>query len=297
MNNLPKVSVIIPTDKYPHLIGRAIRSVLNQTYQNFEIVIIDGSPNDETEKAIQPYLIDSRICYIRQKEIHNDSLGRNIRSPAKARKEAIKVAKGKYIAILDSDDAWCDQRKIEKQVQFLEYHSDYVLCGGGMIIFEENSKTSHIKMLTPEKDEDIRKSMLFFCPFVHGSIMFRKNIYEEVGGYYEKWCYGPPEDWDLCARLGIVGKLYNFQDYFLHCTMRSDTAKLFSRGAMKKAFWTFRLMTKYRDDYPHFYKALLYFSVGCIYSIFLFPFRGILKPVRSKIRKIFNNFIGVSFSK
>ena len=296
MSQQPLVSVIIPTYNREKYIKKALESALNQTYKNIEIVIINGSPNDETEKVIKPYLVDSRIKYVHQPEIHTNTV-KNRANIAKARNKAIKISKGKYIAILDDDDFWSDEKKLEKQVQFLENHPDYVLCGGGMIIFEENSKTSHIKMLTPEKDEDIRKSMLFSCPFVHGSVVFRKNIYEKVGGYNEKLYYGHPEDWDLCARLGRVGKLYNFQDYFLHCTIRPDTAKGFRRGAFKKAFRIFRLITKYRNDYPHFYKSFLYFLVSHIYSIFLFPFQGILKPVVSKIRKRFNNFVGISFSK
>ena len=71
MNQQPLVSVIIPTYNRAEYVKKAVESVLNQTYKNIEIIVVDGSLNDETEKILQPYLIDSRIKYIRQKERHN----------------------------------------------------------------------------------------------------------------------------------------------------------------------------------------------------------------------------------
>lgn len=204
------------------------------------------------------------------------------------------MSRGEYIARLDDDDIWCDQRKLEKQVGFLETHPDYVLCGGGLIIREENLRNLlTLKWLNPEKDEEIRKAMLFGTMFASSSVVFRKNAYEEVGGYDEELDYC--EDWNLWLKLGRVGKLYNFPDYFFHYSQDSKVFK--TKWREKFARTGLKLIIKYRNDYPHFYKAFLYFLVSYIYSVFLFPFRGILKPVRSKIRKKFNKFVGISFPK
>ena len=96
--NFPKVSVIIPTYNRPHLIGRAIQSILNQTYQNFEIVVIDDSPNDETEKVVKKFG-DDRIMYIRNKK-RRGFIG--------AKNQGVKEADvdSKYIAFLDDDDEY-----------------------------------------------------------------------------------------------------------------------------------------------------------------------------------------------
>lgn len=94
----PKVSVIIPTYKRPHLIRRAIRSVLNQTYQNFKIIVIDDSPDDKTEKTIKE-LNDKRIKYIRN-QIRRGFVG--------AKNQGVEMSSpdSKYIAFLDDDDEY-----------------------------------------------------------------------------------------------------------------------------------------------------------------------------------------------
>jgi len=107
----PKVSVIIPTYKRPHLIGRAVQSLLNQTYQNFEIVIIDDSPSDETEKVVKG-LDDIRIKYTRNK-VRRGFIG------AKNQGVEESSADSKYIAFLDDDDEYFPLF-LEKTIKKLE---------------------------------------------------------------------------------------------------------------------------------------------------------------------------------
>ncbi len=103
-NNFPKVSVIIPTYNRPNLIKRTIKSVLNQTYQNFEIIVVDDSPNDETEKVVKSFN-DKRIKYFKIEECKEGS--------AAARKKNFGVKhsnpNSQYIAFLDDDDEWLPQ--------------------------------------------------------------------------------------------------------------------------------------------------------------------------------------------
>jgi len=110
--NNPKVSVIIPTYNRPHLIGRAIKSVLDQTYQNFEIIVIDDSPNEETKKVIEGFN-DKRIVHI-----HNQTQT----SPHHAKNQGIKMAspESKYIAFLDDDDDEFLPHFLEKTIAELE---------------------------------------------------------------------------------------------------------------------------------------------------------------------------------
>ncbi len=110
--NKPKVSVVIPTYNRPHLIRRAIQSVLNQTYQNFEIIVVDDSPNDETEKVVKSFK-DNRIKYLHNKEKTN---------LPKARNQGVRKSSpdSKYIAFLDDDDdEWLPQF-LEKTIRRLE---------------------------------------------------------------------------------------------------------------------------------------------------------------------------------
>jgi glycosyltransferase domain-containing protein len=282
----PKVSVIIPTYNRPQLVKRAIESVLKQTYQNFEIIIIDGSPNNETERVVQQYLNDSRIRYFHEPDVHTNTV-KDRTNIAKARNKAIKLARGEYIAPLDDDDFWCDERKLEKQVQFLLQNPEYVLCGGRVIrIVKKNSEEKlFFREVYPENDENIRKMMLFaggYGNIVHSTIMFRKKDFESVGGYEEK--YPLREDWDLHLKLGKIGKLYNFKEYFgcyeIGAHIREHPK--YVRECWKDAF---RVIMKYRKDYPGFCKALCFYLICYLYTFLPSFLRKPLKRLKNQVFK------------
>ena len=102
----PTVSVVIPTYNRAHLVGRAIQSVLNQTYQDFEIIVVDDGSTDNTEEVVKSFN-DPRIRYIRHDQNRGGSAARNT---------GIKMARGEYIAFQDSDDEWLPE-KLEKQMK------------------------------------------------------------------------------------------------------------------------------------------------------------------------------------
>lgn len=102
----PKVSVIIPTYNRAHVLGRALRSVLNQAYQDFELIVVDDGSSDATVEVMSGFA-DSRIRYLHHEEN---------RGAAAARNSGIKAARGEYVAFLDSDDEWLPE-KLEKQIE------------------------------------------------------------------------------------------------------------------------------------------------------------------------------------
>lgn len=106
----PVFSVIIPTYNREKLIGRAIDSVLNQTFKDFELIIVDDGSTDNTKEIIERYT-DQRIRYI-----YKENGGQN-----SALNKGIEFAKGKYVAFLDSDDEWLDE-KLRKV--YIKYHTD-----------------------------------------------------------------------------------------------------------------------------------------------------------------------------
>ena len=103
------VSVVIPTYNRAHLVGRAIQSVLNQTYQDFEIIVVDDASTDNTEEVVKSFN-DPRIRYVRHDQNRGGSAARNT---------GIKTALGEYIAFQDSDDEWLPE-KLEKQMRVFE---------------------------------------------------------------------------------------------------------------------------------------------------------------------------------
>lgn len=266
MKNSLLVSVVLPTYKREERLRKAIESVLNQTYKNLELIVIDDTPDDSIFNVISE-IKDSRIIYIQNKE----RLGF-----VKSLNKGVSLAKGKYIARIDADDSWLNFKKLEKQVNFLEKHPDYVLCGGGVIITDEKGKEI-VRFLDPEKDEEIRKSILFLSNFVHSSVVFRKNVFNLVGGYDEE--LKQSEDRDLWLKLGKVGKFYNFQEYFVNYLQSKE-----SRSNKKKQFEIATVLRKkYRKDYPSFYKATIF---SYFYYFYYFFLRKLLYPISPKLRKI-----------
>jgi glycosyltransferase involved in cell wall biosynthesis len=178
----PKVSVIIPTYKRPHLIGRAIRSVLNQTYQNFEIVIIDDSPNDETEKVVKNFN-DKRIKYIRNK-IRVGFIGAKNQGVRESSKDS------KYVAFLDDDDEYLPLF-LEKTIKKLEEKNDIALVTSYAELRRHDGKFIR----------EVHCDCNVFWQLCAGNCcVIRKEIFVTEGLWFDEKCVF--EDLDLGIRIG-----------------------------------------------------------------------------------------------
>lgn len=258
------VSVIITTYNREKFIKKAIDSVLAQSYKNFELIIVDDDSSDNTLEIISQYH-DPRIKIIKNKI----NLG-----VVKSSNKAISYARGEYIARIDDDDSWCDKDKLKKQVEFLENNPRYVLVGCGLIKINKQGKEIK-RYLLPEKDNDIRKIMLLFDPFVHSGVVFKKESCELVGGYNEEFFFS--QDWDLLARIGRIGKMYNFPEYFVYL-LRSDQNRTNERLAYHLLL-NQKIRKKYRKDYPYFW---IYYLLG--WGAYL------VKPNFLKIKQFYEKF-------
>ena len=116
MNEL--VSIIMPSYNTANYIEASIESVWHQTYENWELIIVDDCSTDTTDEVVRPFLSDRRIRYLKNEQNSGAAISRN---------RALREAKGKWVAFLDSDDLWLPE-KLEKQVAFMEqngYHFSY----------------------------------------------------------------------------------------------------------------------------------------------------------------------------
>lgn len=199
------ISVMIVTHNRGHLIAGAINSVLRQSFDDLELIIVDDASDDDTEAIVRGFS-DPRIRY--QKIVKANSI-------ARVRNIALSLAKGKYLTVLDSDDIWCDDDKLLKQFNFLEANPDYVLIGGAAKIIDSSGKELRIEM-KPLTDLDIRRDFLVKNPFFHSSVMYRAGL----GVYNEAIKFG--EDWDLWLRLGKVGKLANLDEVLVKYRVHDD---------------------------------------------------------------------------
>jgi len=189
----PTVSVIIPTYNRAHLVGRAIRSVLNQTYQDFEIIVVDDGSTDNTEEVVKGFN-DDRIRYIR----HDENRG-----GAAARNTGIKAAQGEYIAFLDSDDEWLPE-KLERQVKAFEKSDSRVgvIYTGSIAVSQNGEATTDYK--APKLRGSILRELLISNQIIGGgsNVMVKRELLKKLGGFDE--ALPSCQDWDLWLRLASI---------------------------------------------------------------------------------------------
>ncbi|OGZ71071.1 MAG: hypothetical protein A2904_01070 [Candidatus Staskawiczbacteria bacterium RIFCSPLOWO2_01_FULL_33_9] len=272
----PLVSVILPTYNREKYITKAIESVFGQSYKNLELIIVNDASTDTTGELISSFAKHNPKITILHNEIN---LG-----IVTSLNKGVKVAQGKYIARLDDDDVWCDDKKIEKQVEFLEKNPEYCLVGGGVIKIDKNGKEI-VRYLLPKEDEYIRKAILINNVFAHTAVLFRKDTFQKVGGYDEQFAF--IEDWDLWLKMGKISKFYNFQEFFVfYLDQEHDDPYHYRNYKIRRNVKVnMALRRKYRSNYPHYRKAILFCWASYFYSFV--PFRKELGPIIFQIRALF----------
>lgn len=197
LTNEPKVTVIMPAFNMQLYIDEAIRSVLGQTYKNWELIIINDGSTDGTEDIARKYLSDPRIVYIKQ-ENKGLSAARNI---------GIRTSSGELIAFLDSDDFWLDN-KLELQVRYFVKHPKAAILHSACSILRANKLYTPLKYVTFfswRLKGFIYKKLLDENIISVLTVILRKEILSDVGLFDEKLWGG--EDWDLWLRISRKYKI------------------------------------------------------------------------------------------
>ena len=244
-SHIPTVSIIMPTYNRIRMLEKAIQSVFDQSYKDWELIIIDDASTDETEIRMKE--LDSReaaVRYMRIPRIENKGISAYLTI-------GLRNARGKYIARIDDDDFWCNKDKLKIQVEFLEKNPDYVVVGGGVILVDGEGNEL-FRYLKKESDEEIRSFALFSNPFTHATVMFKKDLALKLGGYK---IIKHVEDRELWLRMGKHGKLYNMKEYFItYMTAGQNKSFTHQRENSKTVLEVIKL---HKDDYPNFSKAYL----------------------------------------
>lgn len=199
VSQLPLVSVIFPVYNGATYLREAIESILNQTYNNIELIIINDGSKDDSAAIIVTYL-DPRIRFYRQA---NQGLAATLN-------RSIGFAQGEYIARQDQDDISLPQR-FEKQVAFLQTHPDHGMVGTWAEIIEGTKKTGRAHR-HPSESAVLKFNLLFNNPFVHSSMMVRKKVFEKVGLYSTDKTRQPPEDYELWSRVAREFEVANIPE-------------------------------------------------------------------------------------
>jgi glycosyltransferase involved in cell wall biosynthesis len=203
MNHLsiyePTVSVIMAVKNGGDYIHQSLNSVIKQTFSDFEIIVINDGSEDNT-LAIVESLNDSRIRVYSQKN----------RGVARAANRGLALARGKYIARIDHDDLWFPER-LEKQLAYLTKNPEIVLVGSAAVILTENGYSER-KLEHPTLPAEINWDLLFNNPFVHSSIIFRKDVIKKIGLYFPGPDITPLDDYNFISRISEEYQVANLQD-------------------------------------------------------------------------------------
>lgn len=196
---MPKISVIMPAYNAEKYIGEAIDSILNQTYGDFEFIIIDDGSKDKTAEIVCSYN-DSRIKFVQNE--HNLGVADTLN-------KGIELAQGEYIARMDSDDISMPER-FEKQIEFLTDNPDIAVLGTGIRCFGAQNTE---RIFSPSS-EQLKVDLLFSSCFAHPTVMMRSSVIEENNYRYDS-AYSKMEDYDLWCRISEKYKLGALLDILL----------------------------------------------------------------------------------
>jgi glycosyltransferase involved in cell wall biosynthesis len=199
MSSHPKLSLITTLYNCEEFIEQSLQSVLDQTYADFEWIILnDGSTDGTWDIATSMLAEDERVIFVDSRE--------NKKIPAR-RNDAITLAKGEYVAIVDGDDINLHDR-FEKQVAFLNSHADIWCVGAHALLIDHDDKYIESMNYPPALHADIVSYFLRQCrnPIIDPTTMFRKKDFDELGGYtLDRKIYTVP-DMDLWCRAIVMGK-------------------------------------------------------------------------------------------
>lgn len=207
----PKVSLVMSVFNQERFLKEAIKSILGQTYKDFEFLILDDGSFDNSFKIFKSFK-DKRIKIFQNKKRQG---------LAKSLNFLIKKAKGKYIARMDGDDVSLPTRLLT-QVRFLDKHPQIALVGCWAKIINDKGKVIG-EFRHPLNYKQIRKVILSYNPFIHPSVMFRKEAFKKIGGYDESLPYS--QDYDLFLRFVINYPCINIKRFLFKFRWHPDFGK------------------------------------------------------------------------
>jgi glycosyltransferase involved in cell wall biosynthesis len=259
----PKVSIVCPTFNGASrgYLGEAVESVLNQTLQGYELIIVDDGSTDRTKEVCEPYLENSRVHYIFQANA----------GPAKARNTGIEASSGEFICFLDDDDVW-KPIKLQRQIQFID-NQLHDLGNWGMVFTwaELIDAQGNIIGYRGHRQEGAIYKYLLFENIIDAtsSVLIKREVFDKIGLFDEtfKQC----EDWDMWLRIAKDYYIYHVKDYLVRyrehesrLSSRNEEAFFYETAVLKKALSTAPPGISSVDVHASSYinRSIVYFSFG-----------------------------------
>jgi glycosyltransferase involved in cell wall biosynthesis len=207
-----KITVLMPAYNAGKYIHEAIISVLEQSYQNFELLIINDGSTDDTAR-IALLFNDPRIMLVNKEH----------EGIAAALNTGLRLTDSYYVARFDADDV-CMPERLERQYNFMEDHPDYVLVGSDAEYILENGEFLFSFKCIAHSHEEIQRNMYVYCPFIHSSVMYKRDAVIKAGGYNPYAHHF--EDYLLWTCLAKMGKMQNLREPLLKVRFNPDSSTI-----------------------------------------------------------------------
>jgi len=223
MNEI-KVSVVMPVYNEEKYVAFAIESILNQTFTNFQFIIVDDNSVDESKNIIKSF-DDSRIKLIENN--HNGGIGHSLST-------CLDSVTGEYIARMDADDI-AHPKRLQAQVDFLNSNPDKLVVGSSMYLIDTNNRIISKKDVEKHPKLDTKSILHRGVPTPHPSVMMRRHAIDRVGGY--RPIFKKAQDLDFWLRLSEVShadSMYNMPNRYLY--YRIDGGQLLNQTSDNSVF-------------------------------------------------------------
>jgi glycosyltransferase involved in cell wall biosynthesis len=248
----PLVTVVIPSfNEAPHIVRASLESIRNQTFSSFECIVVDESTIPELAEACQSVCVeDPRFIYVHPEERLGLPRSLNL---------AISKARGRLIARFDSDDV-CLPERLAIQVAFLDAHPDISVVGGALdIISDDGLLLAHRSY--PEDSVKIAKGMQLTTTLAHPTVMFRREAFEQYGGYNPEFRFS--EDLDLWLRWLNAGLTFANLPQVLVLYRQNNTRR-------NPRHWRYNLRAR-TSNFSSSYMSLRVLGIACIATWSLLP--------------------------
>ena len=227
---MPKISVIIPTYNRAHTLREAIESVLSQSYNDLQLIVVDDGSTDETKVIVSSYI--PKLAYIYQER----------QGVSAARNRGIKHAQGDYISFLDSDDLWLED-KLHLQMKFMESHPEALICYTEEVWIRKGVRVN------PMKKHRKYSGMIFehclpLCIISPSSVLIARRLLENVGVFDEE--LEACEDYDLWLRISAQYPVYLIDTPLI--VKRGGHADQLSKRVERQDRFRIRALTKLLDE-------------------------------------------------
>lgn len=272
----PKISIIMPAYNAEKYIKEAVDSILNQTFKDFELIIVNDGSTDSTKTIIESY-IDPRIKIITHKT------NQGIYS---SRSDGLKAAQGEFIAVLDSDDIAMKNR-LEEQSNFMIKNPDIAVVGSWMEVIDVDSGDTYT--LKPECDPVIIKWMhILKNQILNSASFFRKDIVDKIGYYKKEYEYA--EDYDLWSRISRRYKMANIPKVLVKYRIRKKSVTRASESGKAQRQHILEIIFNNINYYINLGQEDFKIFVNAVKEAKISGFKNLIK-VRKIYKDLFNSYI------